>query len=176
MSLPFTGFIALFIGSESGWSDLSVGAYGVLLAATGATVIGAVVYGVAFMFAPKKQRDETRSALLQQSDDQEYDQLLYELAALREEGVKLRNEGPARNTEKEIEFWTTSWELWRGNVIGRIEKISRVEGRLFQTLDWFDAPEFGIRDPQHHLNVRILHAELRNLKIFIDAKLPVSRQ
>ncbi len=90
------------------------------------------------------------------------------LTNLRQDGVVLRNQGPGITDPKVLQTWNTNVGLWRGQVLTQIAEISTIEAKLFETLDWFEAPEFNISDPQHHLQVRILHAEVRNLRVFID--------
>ena len=129
------------------------------------------MYGASWLIAPLRQRNEARGKLIIQRGDERHEEILTFLSVLREEGVRLRNEGVERSNTEDIETWNTSVGLWRGQVIAQIQKISPVEAKLYETLDWFDAPDFGIEDRGHHLRVRIIHGELRNLKAFIDKHL-----
>lgn len=150
------------------WSKERVAVYALLLSLAGAASVLFVIFGRSLILAPVRQRNELRGQLKQQQTNQARSQILEFLTNLRQDGVLLRNQGPGLTDPKVLETWNLNVGLWRGQVRAAVADISTIEAKLFETLDWFEAPDFGIEDPQHHLQVRFLHVELRNLRLFID--------
>ena len=125
-------------GTEIAWCVV----YELLLAAVlGALALGALT-GLVHIFyrVPKFNKQE---------------RILLELAKLRENGVKLRNErpplalfmGPVPVVVDTVVDWLIQWEAeidyWYWKVYNAAEKLSLVERKRLQTVDWIEGRAFS---------------------------------
>ncbi|NQW17683.1 MAG: hypothetical protein HQ478_09375 [Chloroflexi bacterium] len=139
--------------------------------ATAAGVLIIVMF-ISWVFAPSKQRDESRSELRRISKFLVLDTQLKHLASIRERGVRARNVASTRwgdfNSDDERDDWLAAFPKWQGEIKAVMEQVNDAEADLYATLDLIEAPLFeSIDDDEVRRVVRMYTHHCRNIKEFI---------
>ena len=111
----------------------------------------------------RKDRDELAAVIIGAEKLRGW---LLALGESRREGVKLRNSGPGIAITAR-DKWIADADDWAARSLAQIERLSPADAILFDTLDWFDAPDFAGLDDEHKMRVRITHAKLQVLRAII---------
>lgn len=102
---------------------------------------------------------------------QKQEDVLVELAELREEGVRLRNKANHTTLEGyDYDNWNNEIEGWKKRLFKKADEFSPVEGERLRTLDFMPADVFPVFNPRQLHVLRYVSETLRRLEKLLEQR------